>query len=377
MLFKTAIRNIFKYLRRSLVIFICLIVSIVALQVSDSISEGFKRQSKILMLESAGMILIERKGNDPFDLIQEGIKNFDEVERRIKSVIPDARVIPEIVAPAIVVNDTFSVNALVIGTRRESLISTKLAKKLKADAGDTIVILSTNRAGGLSIKEVKIESVLTNGLFTGGVDLCIPIEKMEEFLLWDTGEVKQIRVNFNQYEKADSLSKLLSGMFPDLNITPWNERLKNLESLFRISDIKMYLFSFVVLLLTSGIIMNSVLSSVMERKKDLGTIRAIGSSKKFIVFLILTEVVIITFFSCLAGTSFSYIITRKLMQVGFHYESVAEMTQYIPPVLYPAINPLRWIVDVIFLFVWAIIWSIYPAVLIARMPPVKALREEI
>ena len=325
------------------------------------------------MLESAGMILIERKGNDPFDLTQEGIKNFDEVERRIKSVIPDARVIPEIVAPAIVVNDTFSVNTLVIGTRRESLISTELAKKLKADAGDTIVILSTNRAGGSSIKEVKIESVLTNGLFTGGVDLCIPIEKMEEFLLWDKGEVKQIRVNFNQYEKAHSLS----GMFPDLNISLWNERLKNLESLFRISDIKMYLFSFIVLLLTSGIIMNSVLSSVMERKKDLGTIRAIGSSRRFIIFLILTEVVIITFFSCLAGTSFSYIITRKLMQVGFHYESVSEMTQYIPPVLYPAINPLRWIVDVIFLFVWAIIWSIYPAVLIARMSPVKALREEI
>ncbi|HDI83368.1 MAG TPA: hypothetical protein ENF18_06210, partial [candidate division WOR-3 bacterium] len=129
-------------------IFFCLIVSIVALQVSDSISEGFKRQSKLMMLENEGMILIERKGNDPFDLIQEGIKNFDEVERRIKSVIPDARVIPEIVAPAIVVHDTFSVNTLAIGTRRESLISTKLAKKLKADAGDTIVILSTNRAGG-------------------------------------------------------------------------------------------------------------------------------------------------------------------------------------------------------------------------------------
>ena len=132
-----------------------------------------------------------------------------------------------------------------------------------------------------------------------------------------------------------------------------------------------------MLLVVAGIIMNSVLSSVFERRKDLGTLKAMGASKTFILFMVLIEILFITLFAAGTGTVVSYLGTKKLMETGIYYGQASQIAGFVPEYLYPAINPLRWIFDIVFLFFWAVLWSLYPALLIAGMKPVKALREEL
>ena len=83
-------------------------------------------------------------------------------------------------------------------------------------------------------------------------------------------------------------------IFPEVKITPWRERLTNIEALFRVTDIKMDVFSAIILIVVAGIIMNTTLTSVLERKKDIGTLRSIGASRSYVVLLIMIEILFVS-----------------------------------------------------------------------------------
>ncbi len=378
MLFKTAIRNSRKYLRRSIVIAVCIAVSTIAMQTMDSIGEGFKQSALRILLKKEGMILFEPGDDEPLDFAVHSIKDYSKIKKKVKEIIHDATITGIIWSPAMVINDSFSIETTVFS--EDDLTGTILGEKtadiLKSSPGDTVFLLGTNRYGGLSVFGTAIETTLTNyRSIREGRGIMMPISGARNFLAWDQDEVKRIRVNFNDYWNADDYVTQLKVVFPQLKITSWRERLTNIEALFRVTDIKMDIFSAIILIVVAGIIMNTVLTSVLERKKDIGTLRSIGASRSFVVLLILIEILFVSLIGALIGTGFSYLITEYISRTGISMESMSGTIEYLESTLYPEIVWKTWIGNIGFAILWAVIFSVYPVFYIVRMKPVEALRE--
>lgn len=377
MLLKTAIRNSKKYLRRSLVIAICIIVSILAMQITESFGEGFKQTALRILLKTEGMILFEPKDDEPLDYAVH-IKNYDNIKNKVKGIIQDSEITGIITSPAIVIKDSFSIETGIVSydNIHGTILGKRTAEILKSSPGDTIILMGTNRYGGLSVYSTEIETTLTYfESIRNGRGIIIPISVAQNFLACSSDEVKRIKVNFYDYWNADNYVSNLKNMFPEIKITSWKERLTNIEAIFQVTDVKMNVFSAIILIVVAGIIMNTVLTSVLERKKDIGTLRSIGASRGFIVKLIMLEIIFISLIGAIIGTGFSYIIMSQLSKTGINMEAISGMVEYLESTFYPAIQWRNWVVNIGFAILWALIFSAYPIYYIIRMRPVEALRE--
>jgi ABC-type lipoprotein release transport system permease subunit len=380
MLFKTAIRNSIKYRRRSLVVVICIAISTIAMQTMDGIGEGFKMSALRFMLNQQGMIVFEPSEAEPLEFAVHSISKYEDIKEKIKEIIPNARISGKIFSPAIVVKDSFSIETAVSSEDdiTGTIVGEKTAKMLNSGIGDTIILFGSNRYGGLSVVPAEVESTSNNfRSIKQGKGIMLPINLARMLLGWGGEEVRLIQVNFDDFWKADEYTKELRAVFPDVKITSWRERLTNIEDLFRVSDFKMNIFAAIILILVAGIIMNTILTSVLERKNDIGTLRSIGASRIFITKMILLEIIFIAIIGTLIGTSISYVIVKFLLKGGIALGEVGEVIDYMSGSIHPEIVPLKWFIHVVFAIIWAIIWSVYPIVYIVRMKPVDALRKTL
>jgi ABC-type lipoprotein release transport system permease subunit len=380
MLLKTAVRNSFKYLRRSVVVAVCIAVSTIAMQTMDGIGEGFKVSALRFMLEREGMIVFEPKNAEPLEFAVNSIEKYESIKKKILEIIPGARISGKIFSPAIVVKDSFSLETAVVSEDdiQRTIIGEKTAKMLDTKVGDTVILFGSDRYGGLSVVPAKIESTTENyRSIRNGRGLLLPIYLTRKLLGWDKGEVRLVQVNFDDFWKANEYTKQLIKVFPEFKITSWEERLTNIEDLFRVVDYKMDVFAAIILILVAGIIMNTVLTAVLERKSDIGTLRSIGASRLFVTKMILLEIIFISVIGALIGTCLSFIIIKFLLRGGISLGEVGGVMDYMSGNLYLKIAPLKWLGHIVFAIFWAILWSLYPVLYIVRMKPVDALKKTV
>jgi len=381
MLFKTAIRNSLKYFRRSLVIVICIAISTVAMQTMDGIGEGFKMSALRFMLNQQGMIVFEPVKAEPLEFAVHSISKYEDIKEEILKIIPDARISGKIFSPAIVVKDSFSIETAVTSEDDISgtIIGEKTAKMLDSKVGDTVILFGSNRYGGLSVVPAKVESTISESFrsIRNGKGIMLPISLARMLLGWGEQEVRLVQINFDEFWRADEYTEQLREVFPDIKITSWRERLTNIEDLFKVSDFKMNTFAAIILILVAGIIMNTVLTSVLERKNDIGTLRSIGASRIYVTKMILLEIIFVSLIGTLIGTSLSYIIIKFLLKGGIALGEVGGVIDYMSGSIYPEIVPLKWFIHIVFAIVWAVIWSLYPVLYIVRMKPVDALKKTL
>ena len=129
-----------------------------------------------------------------------------------------------------------------------------------------------------------------------------------------------------------------------------------------------WLVSLSLIVCTVGII-NSMLMSVTERSKEIGTMKCLGALDKFIMELFLIESVLHGIIGSIAGSI-----------VGVFVMILVYMVQYKSLILhiFPGDIILKYMLFSIILgTVLAVVGAIYPAIVSARMEPAEAMRREV
>jgi putative ABC transport system permease protein len=119
-------------------------------------------------------------------------------------------------------------------------------------------------------------------------------------------------------------------------------------------------------ILVGGIgVMNTMLMAVLERTREIGTLRALGWTRRAIIWLILREAGILGFAGGIAGSLIAFGLYRLMLLIP----------------TYGSMIPVNWTVEA---FAYSIgsalalglLGGIYPALRATRMQPVEALRYE-
>jgi putative ABC transport system permease protein len=111
--------------------------------------------------------------------------------------------------------------------------------------------------------------------------------------------------------------------------------------------------------------------SLFERKKEIGTMMAIGIKYKHVIKLIIMESTIIGSIGSFFGVLLSAVIISILNNTGMSYK---------PPTgddmvtIYPLINSTFMVFSFVLGFLSAILGSIYPAMKVLQVNPIDALR---
>ena len=140
------------------------------------------------------------------------------------------------------------------------------------------------------------------------------------------------------------------------------------EALQRQADQQRWLMALSIILCLAGIA-NTMLMSVNERVREIGTLKCLGALDRFVVRIFLLEGVLVGVIGSLLGAVIGYLLT--LVQVGLVLEFpllsarlCADALRYVPAAVGAGT-------------VLTVLAAIYPAYVAARMKPVDAMRVEV
>jgi putative ABC transport system permease protein len=168
------------------------------------------------------------------------------------------------------------------------LIAVDLAHSLRVKPGDTITVMVTTEDGVLN----AADAVVAGTYRTGVPDLdrravMMPLQFVQSLLV--TEKISRVVLALRDTAVTDALASNLQSQFPNLDIKRWIDLApfySQVVSLYRIIFTVLFVIIASVVFISTA---NSMLMSVMERIREVGTLRAIGISDRLIQKTFLLE----------------------------------------------------------------------------------------
>ena len=114
----------------------------------------------------------------------------------------------------------------------------------------------------------------------------------------------------------------------------------------------------------------------MERRSEIGTMRALGARKKFITKLFMEETLIISIIFGIAGIILGVIFVAFLGNMGIRITNDFLVIILGGDILYPSISLSSFIIALAVIFLIGIVSSLYPVNVAIKVDPVKAIQAE-
>ena len=199
-----------------------------------------------------------------------------------------------------------------------------LAERFAGEPGTVVTLLTNTETGALNAVDVRLR-----GIFEGGMKayddwtLKLPIAVVEELLLDDRTE--KIVVILHRTESVPAVKQHLEALFKseglDLEVNSWRDLAlfhNQTVSLFNreLDVIKLIIATIVIL----GIA-NTIGMSIMERRAELATLRALGLRRGAIGRLLVLEAAVTGLLGALLGVVLGAVIARVVTAIGIPFPS--------------------------------------------------------
>jgi len=160
-----------------------------------------------------------------------------------------------------------------------------------------------------------------------------------------------------------------------VKVVPWTEARGTLVSSLS-SGITIFFFVLVgiIFLVALIVIVNSLLMSTMERVQEIGTIRAMGAQRSYVVKMFAIEAAAMTVIFGTAGMALGAAIVLTLSANGIPATSEVLFFVYGGKTLNPVLDASHLGVAVLVIGVVTLFASLIPAIVASRIPPIAAMQ---
>ena len=259
-----------------------------------------------------------------------------------------------------------------------ALVGKQLAEDLKLQVGSIVTIVSNTPSGALNADDVEVKGIFYTGF--PQYDSATIIVSMQEAqqLLRLKGKVTELDVTVNDVKRTDQVAEAIRRELGDdsLEVKTWQQLG---QALWQLLDGRRKLFNFIsiiVLAIAALGMANTMLMSVFERTREIGTLMALGSTRGEILALFLLESVLLGVAGGLVGALVGGSVVNYFASVGISLgESVSSLTSVpVGQKIFARFSVIE--VTRLFGFVQllSMLAALYPAWLASRQEPVAALR---
>ncbi|MFP4153049.1 MAG: ABC transporter permease [Alkalispirochaeta sp.] len=214
-----------------------------------------------------------------------------------------------------------------------------------------------------------------------------PVESLNERAFWVPldraqrlagmpDQAGEILVRITRDADPASVTDTLSAAVPDLEVLHFSE----IESSYSFIELASAMYNVIALfffLLASTVIVNTTMMAIFERRREIGTLEAMGMGDGELIRMFFIEALILGVIGAFIGLVLGVGGSALLGEIGIDFGASLEGVDFeISPVLYPVIN----VRSTLFVFVFSVVvsaaTSYLPTRKITRIEPVEALREE-
>jgi len=206
-----------------------------------------------------------------------------------------------------------------------------------------------------SWEEVYSREAMENGVFLNAA-----------ILLKDPTKIEATIEAINLISKENNLG---------IQAVDWKDSAGIVGQLTTVVRILLYLSIFIIFTVAMFVMMNAILMATLERAREIGTMRAIGAQKSFILSLLIHETFILSFIFGLIGMSIGVFIVLLIGKIGIPAMGDVSTFFFSGDRLYLTLNPIHLITVFISMTVIALLATQYPAWKALKISPLEAMQK--
>lgn len=343
MLLMMALRNLLRNVRRTLAIIVTIALGTGALFLFDGFNNGILNQYRDNTIHAHygyGQITMKGYREKVYEKPWEHwITNYSDLEAFLRK-LPDVEyVFPRVSFFALLTNGKITVSG--VGQGVDGQNEAKFFNALNVISGETLsnqedgILLGRGLARALDVKVGDVVTVLANTIHgtLNGIDLTvtgifhtgsqdfddrifrIPIKQAQTLL--DTDRIESVALGLKSLEAWDQVSQAVEKQFPVMETTPFAV-LDEVYYQHSVDWLKAQFGVIQVIILTIVLlgIFNSVSTSILERKQEIGNLRANGESTLDIMKLLACEGIALGIIGSILGILLSIVLAETFLRNG-------------------------------------------------------------
>lgn len=258
--------------------------------------------------------------------------------------------------------------------KHSAVLGAELARGLQLKQGDSATVETTTLGGQQNALDIDVAGVLDNATaFEAKRFAQLPLAFVQE-LLGMPHQVTEFVVGVSDVDHVENIAaRLRQHLGTEYEVTTWADLEPNVADVLDFQTIVIGMIGLIFLAIAFFGVVNTMLMSVMERSREIGTMMALGLRRRFIVMVFLEEAILLSILAAALGFGaarlFEWVVAAHGGFVVATPGSTVERYHLIPHASGGMI---------VFAVVGAVVASVgaaaYPAWKAATLRPVEALR---
>ncbi len=407
-LIKIALRNLFRYKRRTILTMSLITIGVAFVLVFVSVTASFKSMMVGEITDSMlGHIQVHKKGyvasidNLPLNLNLKP-STFKKLEQKLAEIPEIEAYSPRIKCGGVFSNFVESTNIRLNGVDPEKewatvpllpsriiegrktirpgeiLVPELLARGMKVEVGNTAVVVATNEDGSVNGYQFTVGGILRSVTGPGGRDGYIHIQDGQRLLRLEEPEISEVAIRLKKFRTLESVAARLEETLGKeknaqgktiFEIHTW-KKLTPFFNIVRMIDIMTFFIQLMLIAVVLISVMNVMIMAVYERTREIGTIAAIGTLPGRILSLFVIEGLSLGVLGAVSGTVLGSLVIFLLnvIKLRFNFGRAQGL------ILASSINLTDILTISLIVVVVAVLAGFRPAFRASRLEPIKALR---
>jgi len=228
-----------------------------------------------------------------------------------------------------------------------AILGEVMAESSGASVGQAITINGqTVRVIGI-LKKSSMDSV--------NISAVVPLETVQRIFAKE-GTVSAVLLTPDDVNRTTEVAAALRRDYPALEVATQDDMLAEAEEVLQMPMFYMGTMSLTAFIVAVAVIMSTMVMAIMERTREIGTLRAIGASRRLVLGTILTEILLLSLIGGVPGTLLSVPMAAVM-------ETTLPMAGQLAQILFFAV-------------VAGTLGGLYPAWRATQVDPLEALRYE-
>jgi ABC-type lipoprotein release transport system permease subunit len=259
----------------------------------------------------------------------------------------------------------------------EVIIGTELAKILEAEVGDEVAVFTQAADGSIAEDAFRIVGLVD----TGSPQLnrsafYMPFAAAQEFLvLWN--QAHEIAITLEELRAVPQVTAALQEQLAEkeFEVAPWQEFASDFYRAMQADKNGMYISLLVVIIVVAITILNTILMAVLERRKEYGLMKAVGTRPGQIVKMVVAETLLLALACILLGSLIGWGLNSYFGEFGMRLSSPIEWGGVQLEYMKGEVNARSFYLPALTVLLTSLLVCLPPALRAARTEPARTMRE--
>lgn len=258
----------------------------------------------------------------------------------------------------------------------EAILGKALAQVLRAKIGDEVVVVSQAADGSIANDLYIISGIIETGdAISDRTLFYLHLHDFQELFVLE-GKVHEIAVVIKKLSAVTVMAERIRDTLnrPELEVSRWQEFAKAFYQAMQADVQGMWVMLLIIMLIVAVGVLNTVLMSVLERQREYGLLKAIGTRPQQIFKMVLLEVNILAGISIFVGAIIGLVLNYYFSQQGINMPQTFTYGGVEFKTMYTMVTARSLYIPAMTVLLATSFVSIFPAIRAARTEPAVAMR---